>query len=449
MRQESIVTKILLKLKERWIETIVAGIIAVVITILSFFGGQALALFHRIESHVSNMSETQAVTTAREVLLIDTRAVIPFRCVGSRHQFIAVGGPGLTLHFDETLKAFVPRSMMAIHILEGSKGVFTPHETRLEIHDDLMSIAATRLFGVEDVAGNGNPFVFAVARHGDPGEYTLLVSVYDVLNRQTYTVEREERSGEPSLPLRYSENSKSNDRIRNWLMQEAADVRLTQTHLNAGYGYEISEWARRYPTEFTGQMHVAEFSGRFQGKNPVGCEIENGVVKWTSYFGGPVVAYDRQRKVHFVVFAPPGADGWIRNLVVGREYVWLDQQGDGENVMGFNTKSHFFVKPPTGLDIEAELANGASCNISFHTHLARAYGKRYRSLKQQGAKPEELMRVRQLALIAARKAIESDPSARALLRRLLHPTPDSEDEDDDDLQVFESDKDFKELIDSE
>src|SRR5690348_6076668 len=154
MHKDLIISKILLKLKERRIETIVAGIIAVVITTLSFFGGQTLALFHRVVSHVSNMSETQAMTTAREVLLIDTRAVIPFRCVGSRNQFIAVGGRGVTFHWDEILKVYVTRSVMAIYVLEGSDGVFAPHETTLETHDDLTSIDAIRLFGVEDITGN-------------------------------------------------------------------------------------------------------------------------------------------------------------------------------------------------------------------------------------------------------------------------------------------------------
>lgn len=82
---------------------------------------------------------------------------------------------------------------------------------------------------------------------------------------------------------------------------------------------------------------------------------------------------------------------------------------------------------------------------SIYINLASAYGQQYRYLKEHGAKPEELQRVRNLALDTVQKATALDPSSKLRLRELLHPQPGAE---DNDLQVFEQDKDFDDVIDS-
>lgn len=81
---------------------------------------------------------------------------------------------------------------------------------------------------------------------------------------------------------------------------------------------------------------------------------------------------------------------------------------------------------------------------SIYINLASAYGQKCRYLKEHGAKDNELKKVRELALDALRKAIEIDRNSKLRFRELLHPQSGSV---DNDLQVFQSDKEFTDLID--
>jgi len=82
---------------------------------------------------------------------------------------------------------------------------------------------------------------------------------------------------------------------------------------------------------------------------------------------------------------------------------------------------------------------------SIYINLASAYGQQYGHLKTRGVAAGELQKVRDLALHTVRKAIDLYPDSKIRLRELLHPRPGSP---DNDLQVFESDKDFTDLLDS-
>ncbi len=119
---------------------------------------------------------------------------------------------------------------------------------------------------------------------------------------------------------------------------------------------------------------------------------------------------------------------------------------DGYNSIIYRS---LYLPPPAGFQKAIQYANeflnqNQPTRASIYINLASAYGQQYRYLKNQGAKDSELKKARDGALNAVQEAIKIDPNSKLRLRELLHPSPGAE---DNDLQVFESDKDFTDIID--
>jgi hypothetical protein len=80
-------------------------------------------------------------------------------------------------------------------------------------------------------------------------------------------------------------------------------------------------------------------------------------------------------------------------------------------------------------------------SASFHAWLACAYGQRHRWDVDHQAKPADLKTTHDLALRAARTALELDPAWKDVLAGTL-----TSDRGDDDLRSFKDDPDFKALL---
>jgi|GEM_PF-2386991 hypothetical protein len=112
---------------------------------------------------------------------------------------------------------------------------------------------------------------------------------------------------------------------------------------------------------------------------------------------------------------------------------------------------YLYQAPPNGFQKAIKYATqflqqNTPSRASIYINLASAYGQQYRYLRGHGAKDNELSKVADMALDAIRKAIEIDPNSKFRFRELLHPKPGSV---DNDLQPFESDKAFSDMIDSD
>jgi hypothetical protein len=108
-----------------------------------------------------------------------------------------------------------------------------------------------------------------------------------------------------------------------------------------------------------------------------------------------------------------------------------------------------YLSPPAGFEKAIQYANeflghNTPTRSSIYINLASAYGQQYRYLQENKAADDELKRVRDLAIDAVKKSIQINPESKRRLRELLHPQPGSV---DNDLQVFESDKELTDLID--
>lgn len=80
-------------------------------------------------------------------------------------------------------------------------------------------------------------------------------------------------------------------------------------------------------------------------------------------------------------------------------------------------------------------------------NLAAAYGQKYKWDSEHNAAQELLDPSRKRALDAAAKSIELEPQMKGLLRMLWNPNdPTKVGSEEDDLEVFYEDPDFKKLL---
>ena len=113
-----------------------------------------------------------------------------------------------------------------------------------------------------------------------------------------------------------------------------------------------------------------------------------------------------------------------------------------------------YLDPPDGFEraIKACLeyldAAGASPNPRILAYLAMAYGQKYAWEQTHGATKDALASLRNSALAAAKRAIEAEAKLRSLLRTTWDPNdPAKLRGEENDLEVFFGDPDFKQILD--
>jgi len=107
-----------------------------------------------------------------------------------------------------------------------------------------------------------------------------------------------------------------------------------------------------------------------------------------------------------------------------------------------------YLPPPTGYEkaiqyAEEFLGANTPARSSIYINLASAYGQKYRYLQQSRASADELNTARVKALEAVKNALQMDPGSKERFKELLFPRPQ---EEDNDLQPFNTDDEFVKLI---
>ncbi len=117
------------------------------------------------------------------------------------------------------------------------------------------------------------------------------------------------------------------------------------------------------------------------------------------------------------------------------------------------TYNALYEAPPDGFERAIRYAeqyiqeepNNPSARI--WTNLAAALGQKYKYDLEHKVSQQVLDETRRRALEAARKAVELEPQMKPLLRMLWNPEDATKvDEEEDDLEVFYNDPDFKKLL---
>ncbi len=137
-----------------------------------------------------------------------------------------------------------------------------------------------------------------------------------------------------------------------------------------------------------------------------------------------------------------------------------NQSGADENlkmkVYRALTFQSLFISPPVGFS-EAirygeEYVNelgGKAIEAAIAINLAAAYGQKYKWLQQQSADTEELENARAASLKYVKAAISANGKSKERILQLLLKNYPNKNPDDDDLEVFERDRDFRAAVDLE
>jgi hypothetical protein len=111
---------------------------------------------------------------------------------------------------------------------------------------------------------------------------------------------------------------------------------------------------------------------------------------------------------------------------------------------------YLYLSPPDGFTDaikygEEYLKNSAPSRASIWINMACAYGQQYGYLqpRNETGTPEKLLAVKTVAFQAVRNALRISPMTASRFRELATGVPDPE---DDDLKVFASDEEFRQMI---
>lgn len=119
-----------------------------------------------------------------------------------------------------------------------------------------------------------------------------------------------------------------------------------------------------------------------------------------------------------------------------------------ENLIG----SLLYIDPPEGFEQAISYADKfkrtreARESDTFWFSLASAFGQQYRWVRDADAHDERLQKIRDKALDAVRRSLALNPDNKRLFRALAFSDEPGFDEDENDLQVFEHDNDFVQLL---
>jgi tetratricopeptide (TPR) repeat protein len=123
-----------------------------------------------------------------------------------------------------------------------------------------------------------------------------------------------------------------------------------------------------------------------------------------------------------------------------------------ENVYRDLLFQSLYTSPPMGFTDairygEEYFANQSNIESgAIAINLASAYGQQHRWLREQGAAPELLAEAREKALKYVRRAIAANEKWRERARELLQKNHPAKDPQDDDLEDFEADAEFRDAV---
>lgn len=149
--------------------------------------------------------------------------------------------------------------------------------------------------------------------------------------------------------------------------------------------------------------------------------------------------------------------GVIREMLRNLEYAYahLDENTPDSlrtAVYEYLTYANVFAYQPKGFSDaikygeEFAATNLGQQSDSTWVNLAAAYAQRFGWQQRHGGTADELKLSHDAALGAARRALELNPANRELLKHLLVKAYPGKRKDENDLEVFENDPDFRSLI---
>jgi hypothetical protein len=149
-----------------------------------------------------------------------------------------------------------------------------------------------------------------------------------------------------------------NEKVKDWILKRL-DIQVADFHQDLDMVEELTWEKNNGRGFFDGNLKLYEVKGRLVSPGAVMCQMDNGPLEWTSFWRGPVYEYDRERDVHYVIYAPETwYFGYVSNMILGKGYLWFSIiKRNGLVVYDFRVKS-LAVIPVEGLE------NGIQTDVS-------------------------------------------------------------------------------------
>ena len=280
-----------------------------------------------------NLERSEALGVAKQYLGPSVLGVVPFRNRDSDRQFLVV-----LVADPEYAGSSLARHNNFVRVLEGGHGVYVLHDKVLSAGDqfsakeppwarlvvtDANALDGSVPFGIVDVDADGNMEVFAAARGGGSGVYSVSVTLYDSTSRTLYSGSGAAGYSSPELgDVTMTQNLDQKRGVGSWILARLEEFNL----FDAGSPFDVAvrDWERRNGRGFVrGKLDLQRVKGELASAASIVCTVDDVEITWRSLFKGPVLGYDRKAQESFVLFHPDSQYDWVRGMVAGSRYLWL------------------------------------------------------------------------------------------------------------------------------
>ena len=331
-------------LRKKWLETIAASIISVIISLAVYYFWIPLKNYsQKIYLDKTNISEGKALEYAKMRIGSEATHAILFLNTGEPYQYIFV------------LKGNVPKKNVSFCLLKGINGVYEIIElnnSKVEFTDLYWPYPhdETALdFNVIDVDKDGKKEVYLFYVDSGMGSNYMFLSIYDTFSKNYYGItDIGVWATEVTEPI-FVGNIDEKYGLREWIVNKVGpkidekELKTVSTLNNA----EII-WKRYNGADFTiGKLNLFHYPGDIQQGpwNSIHCEAETDTSIWRIMFKGGIVKYDKINNEHCLIYVKdPFNFGSIPNLIIGKRYVWFSIRFDdmllaydkeNESIVGF------------------------------------------------------------------------------------------------------------------
>lgn len=361
------------KLREKWIEVLIATLVTVSFTALSSYSKSIIGEVEKLISNYNNISKEDALKLSRDKFGARAVDAIPFRNKGGDAQFIAVALDDCGYTYND----------YSFYLMSGHKEIYDSKELPLSsitspginsnpginckpgnISEKLYMPSA--VFGVIDIDKDGFKEIYSISRtYTTAGSvvYTVTVDVFNTKDKNYYSARASTIPGsitfgnilyDPEPAKDPQVDSWIRDKIKNtsnllWFDEfskddepDASDTGvdvyedvIDQYIKTNGKGISLNQ----KPTIMMISGEIPESGGS------IFCELEDENYRWVSYFKGPIFGYDKQENKSFVVYVPENNYLYSRSMVSGKSYLWLGLISE-LGIFAFNKDDRYFKLIP-------------------------------------------------------------------------------------------------------
>jgi hypothetical protein len=277
-------------------------------------GKEAHLLYFGWRDREPPVNQVTALRNARSALGGSIRAVIPFRSLNSKSQFLAVA----RTHHDEDFH-------VKIHILEQVGAAYLRRWESEEMwgsfDSDSLQVVDLDKDGIKEIAFESSSF--------GSGAGSKNLYVYSLQNDQLFEVEEFYDYSNAATPdvFLVKMDAGTNERFREGLIDYATSRGFLQGNEPIDYDdpkFAVLRWHKENGDKRIGKVKVHLYSG--SPVYPEDCThrtLDAGDLIWTAFFKGPLFAFVKSKDRHFIPYSPQWVYEWVKSLADDGRQLWF------------------------------------------------------------------------------------------------------------------------------